>query len=377
MSSDGCREVAWKGQAFPYLMHHPRSTESDSYAKQRQREQAEASEPAQRKVAAGTWNGPAPRGFLPSSQHGQTVSPQADIRPIPKQTRVGSHAMPMVIVNTEKASGGDLDNVLKAGYRALDCSPSYGNQDDVGKAILQSSVPREDLFVISKVPSDAKRPDDLKKSVAATLTALSCTYLDLLVLEWPCNWEPGTQDTDPSADPAATWTAMEGLVADGSVRQLGVAHHGLSDVEALLESAKSAKPVVNMLELHPLCSQRKLVGQLLRKGVVPVACAAAGGEELRKHADVCKVAEAAGHAVPEVLLKWSAQRGTPAVVDVATAAAVDIGTFFTWRMSEEREKVVLDKLDEGKRFVDPGFIDFSKSAEGSVKKPSAVLQYGS
>lgn len=58
---------------------------------------------------------------------------------------------------------------------------------------------------------------------------------------------------------------MEALVAQGSVRQLGVAHHSLGDVEALLEAASTAKPVVSLLELHPLCSQRKLVGQLLRK----------------------------------------------------------------------------------------------------------------
>lgn len=58
-------------------------------------------------------------------------------------------------------------------------------------------------------------------------------------------------------------------MAQGSVRQLGVAHHGLGEVEALLEAAKTAKPVVNMIELHPLCSQRKLVGQLLRKVLPP------------------------------------------------------------------------------------------------------------
>jgi len=121
-----------------------------------------------------------------------------------------------------------------------------------------------------QVPSDAKRREDLNKSVAATLSALGCTYLDLLVIEWPCHWAPGTKDADPSGDGAATWSAMEALVAAGSVKQLGVAHHGLGDVEALLDAAKSAKPVVNMLELHPLCSQRKLVGQLLRKAHPPL-----------------------------------------------------------------------------------------------------------
>lgn len=121
-----------------------------------------------------------------------------------------------------------------------------------------------------QVPSDAKRREDLNQSVAATLSALGCTYLDLLVIEWPCHWAPGTKDADPSGDGAATWSAMEALVAAGSVKQLGVAHHGLADVEALLDAAKSAKPVVNMLELHPLCSQRKLVGQLLRKAHPPL-----------------------------------------------------------------------------------------------------------
>lgn len=118
---------------------------------------------------------------------------------------------------------------------------------------------------ILQIPSDLKRPDDVKKSVAATLSALACTYLDLLVIEWPCTWAPGTTETDPNANVPATWAAMEELVAQGQIRQLGVAHHGLGEVEALFDGAKTAKPVVDMLELHPLCSQRKLVGQLLRK----------------------------------------------------------------------------------------------------------------
>ena len=74
------------------------------------------------------------------------------------------------------------------------------------------------------------------------------------------------------------------------------------------------------------------------QGVLSVACAAAG-EELKGHAEVRAVAEGSGRPAAEVLLKWSTQRGTPAVVDAATSAAVDAAAFFSWRMSEEREKV--------------------------------------
>lgn len=163
--------------------------------------------------------------------------------------------------------------------------------------ISAPSTPRNSIrkkAVLPQVPSDAKRPEDLKKSVAATLSDLGCTYLDLLAIEWPCSWEPGTQNPDPSADSAATWAAMEALVAHGSVRQLGVAHHGLGQVEALLEAATTAKPVVNLLELHPLCSQRKLVGQLLRKARPAPPCAPVQ----HKRAASCRPA-AAGCTLPD------------------------------------------------------------------------------
>jgi diketogulonate reductase-like aldo/keto reductase len=83
-------------------------------------------------------------------------------------------------------------------------------------------------------------------------------------MNWPSTWKTGTQKADAEASITETWAKMEALVDTSAVRQLGVANCGLQDMEVLLEAAR-VKPVCDMVELHPLLSQRKLVGTLLRK----------------------------------------------------------------------------------------------------------------
>lgn len=112
--------------------------------------------------------------------------------------------------------------------------------------------------------NDSKAPAALDAAVRAHVSQLACGHLDLLLIHWPATWRPGSHDDDPDTTLVATWAAMEALVAEGLVKQLGVANFSLAAVEGLLETAK-VKPAVNMVELHPLLSQRKLVGTLLRK----------------------------------------------------------------------------------------------------------------
>lgn len=124
-----------------------------------------------------------------------------------------------------------------------------------------------------QVWNDSKRPDALHKAVQQAVEDLQCGHIDLLLLQWPNAWKPGTQEDDADATLDATWAAMEELVARGAARQLGVSNFGLKQVETLLDTAKACKPVCNMVELHPWLSQRKLVGTLLRKvRALPMIC---------------------------------------------------------------------------------------------------------
>jgi diketogulonate reductase-like aldo/keto reductase len=117
-----------------------------------------------------------------------------------------------------------------------------------------------------EVWNDAKRPHALRAAVEHAIADLQSDYVDLLLLHWPNAWKPGTREADPEATLSATWDTMASLVADGLVRQLGVANFGLKTIEKdFLDGAVAHKPVCNMVELHPWLAQRKLVGTLLRK----------------------------------------------------------------------------------------------------------------
>lgn len=244
---------------------------------------------------------------------------------------------------------------------------------------------RSKQILLMQIWNDAKAPDALRASVQQSLADLACGHLDLLLLQWPNAWKPGTQEADPAAMLPETWQAMEALQDEGVVRQLGVANFSLPDVEALLESAR-VKPVANFVELHPLLAQRKLVGTLLRKaryarsvaccpvggwafapllartfckaaldmavvvcvqGVQCVAHSPLGGRDgtscLVQH-EVTQALAKEGHALEELLLKWNVQRGIPVVVDGANGGALfqqpgSIDGFHAWKLNEEQQKV--------------------------------------
>lgn len=297
-------------------------------------------------------------------------------------TLPGGGRMPLLGLGTYKIERADqVTAALAAGYRHLDCAPAYGNEAAVGEAVaafLSEHGPdsRSQLWITSKIWNDAHRPDAARASVARSLADLGVDYLDLLLVHWPIAWVPGTQDPDPGVTMAETWAALEGLVAEGLVRHLGVSNFGLPAVEEVLGFAK-VRPVVNQVELHPLLAQRKLVGVCARRGVRCVAYSPLGHSrpDLLDHPTVKEVAAQAGRTPAQVLLRWGVQRGCPVVAKAGGAGhlAENIEGLHAWRLSWD-QKAALDAMDEGRRLAIPPFYTFPTGEEGGgAAKPSQLL----
>eukprot|EP00775_Hariotina_reticulata_P007634 gene7634-7836_t len=271
-----------------------------------------------------------------------------------------------------------------AAVRHFDCAAYYGNEAVIGAGLAEfiSAGRRSELFITSKVWNTHHKPDDARASVLQTLKDLGLQQLDLLLVHWPEAWLPGSEvfgevHPDTSVTLLDTWHGLEALVDEGLVAALGLSNCSLAQVEEVLAAAKH-KPVCNQVELHPLCAQRKLVGVSYRKGVVSVAHTCLGGqregEDLRSNPVVASVAAETGKTVAQVLLKYNMQRGVP-VIPKATSEehlAENIADMFNWRLSNQ-QKVLLDTLDCGKRFIDHPWKDWGDVEEGGVAKPSRVL----
>jgi alcohol dehydrogenase (NADP+) len=398
----GCQPVSWQGSgAFPWLLHHPNGVgsgahhtdEADSYYKEKLRlqqgnERHDAPGPAggkSRRGNVGTWDGPAPRGQGIVPRHAQ------DNPEIPKDCVQVSHEpdcivlrggvrMPLLGLGTFRMTeAASVKKALELGYRHFDCARIYGNEDVIGQGMkdyLESSPDaRASLWITSKVWNDAHRPEEVVKSVDATLRDLGCDYLDLLLIHWPDAWIPGSQEEpDNTVTIQETYTAMERLVDEGRVKFLGVSNFSLRQVEDVLTWCKH-KPIVNQIELHPMLPQRKLVGVCLRKGVHSVAYSPLGhgvSKELLEHPTVTQVAQETGKSNAQVLLKWNLQRGIAVIPKASGESHLrdNIEGMWDWKLTWD-QKSLLDSLEKvNKRFVDPSFHKWDDVELGGAEKPS-------
>lgn len=222
---------------------------------------------------------------------------------------------------------------LRVGYRLVDCAAVYGNEASVGEALgeaLAGGLPRDALFVMSKVWNDAHAPADVARSVKASLADLQLDHLDACFVHWPFPNAHGqgasVEERDPTARPynhdefMDTWGALEALHDQGLVRHLGTSNVTIPKLELILRDAR-VLPALNEMELHPCFQQGELFRYCLDHGLQPVGYSPLGSparpvrdrtpEDLAdtEQPAVVQAAEAHGVHPALVCLKWAVQRG--------------------------------------------------------------------
>jgi len=181
-----------------------------------------------------------------------------------KLNRTGD-MMPLLGLGTYKSEAELLTNAIETaiqhGCRLIDCASMYKNESAVGVALhhaFQSGiVKRNEIFVVSKVWNDNHAPEKVIESCKKTLKDLQLDYLDLYLVHWPVCYEPGQTPNDAVNVPLTdTWSAMERLVDEGLVRNIGTSNFTGRQLDEIIASAR-IKPAVNQVEFHPLLQQTK------------------------------------------------------------------------------------------------------------------------
>jgi len=169
--------------------------------------------------------------------------------------------------------------IKEAGYRHIDCAWAYENEDEVGRGLKASGVPRSEVFITSKLWST--HHDRVEECVDQTLSRLGTDYLDLYLIHYPVRLIPdgdkvvplradGTRNVDLNWKQSTTWKSMEALVKKGKVKAIGVSNFSEKFLEEILATAE-IKPAVNQLELHLYNPQLKLLAYLKSKGITAEA----------------------------------------------------------------------------------------------------------
>ncbi len=172
-----------------------------------------------------------------------------------------NHIMPKVGLGVYKIQSDDdamlaVDTAVKAGYRLIDTASVYKNEEIIGRAINNCGLPRENLFVTSKVWNTAQRMGDIEGAFHRSLDRLRINYFDLYMIHWPV---PGCY--------AETWKVFEKLRQSGRVKSIGVSNFGIHHLEHLFEST-GIIPAVNQVECHPLWNRKELVNYCQKRGIV-------------------------------------------------------------------------------------------------------------
>ncbi len=190
---------------------------------------------------------------------------------------------------------------LDVGYRHIDTAEMYGNEKQVGQAVRESSLPRSEVFVTSKLNNGFHRPDDARAAFEATLADLDLAYVDLFLIHWPL---PTLYD----GDFVTTWQVMEEFCADGRALSIGVSNFQQAHLRRL--SAETATlPAVNQIEAHPYFTNDAVRDYGRSRGIATEAWSPIARGAVLDDPVVTKVAAKTERTPAQVVLRWHIERG--------------------------------------------------------------------
>ncbi|MED0668748.1 aldo/keto reductase [Aneurinibacillus aneurinilyticus] len=250
--------------------------------------------------------------------------------------------MPWLGLGVYKTQDGEeveqaVKAAVEAGYRSIDTASLYHNERGVGKAIQACGIPREDLFITTKIWNSNQGYDSTLYAFEESLKKLGLEYLDLYLIHWPVKEKY-----------KETWRAMEKLYKDGLVRAIGVSNFHVHHLEDLLTSAHII-PMVNQVEFHPRLTQKTLLIFCKEKGIQLEAWSPLMRGRLLDEPMLNNIARKHGKTPVQVILRWDLQHEVVTIPkSVHAERIVANADIFDFTLSDEEMRQI-DALNRNER----------------------------
>lgn len=274
---------------------------------------------------------------------------------IPNITLNNGVEIPQVGLGVWKAAeGGEVENAVRtaidAGYRLIDTAAAYSNESGVGRGLKQSGVPREELFVTTKLWNAHHDYDDALRAFDESLAKLDCDYIDLYLIHWPLPMEGKFTQA---------WQALETIYNDKRARAIGVSNFTPQHLEILRENSDIV-PAVNQIELHPKLTQQETRDYCEPHGIVIEAYSPLmRGGEILEHPTIADLAAKHGKKPAQIVLRWHVQNGLVVIPKSVHPDRIrDNISLFDFELSPD-ELQQIDALNDNTRLApDPNTASF-------------------
>lgn len=203
-----------------------------------------------------------------------------------------------------------VKEAVKLGYRHFDTAQAYGNERGVGEGIRTCGVPREQLFVTSKVAAEQKTYEEAAAGIDETLKKMGLDYLDMMIIHSPQPWVEVNQSDDRYVEGnRAAWKALEDAYKAGKLKAIGVSNFQIGDIESLLETAR-IKPMVNQVLLHISNTPLELVEYCQKNDIAIEAYSPIAHGVILDQPEIAEIADKYGVTVPQLCIRYTLQLGT-------------------------------------------------------------------
>ena len=229
-------------------------------------------------------------------------------------------------------------HALKSGYRHIDTAEMYGNERDVGSAVIDSGLTRKDVFITTKLWDSGMGYDHALKAFDASLGRFNLEYLDLYLIHWP---EKGSRQE--------IWSALERIKKEGRCRSIGVSNFAPKHLKEILTSA-DLPIAVNQIEMSPFLQQQEISSFCIKEKIhLTGYCPLARGTRFNNPI-LCRVAEETNKSAAQVMIRWALQSGHTVIPKSARPQRIEENAdVFDFKLIEDQMNM-LDELVEGLRF---------------------------
>jgi len=250
--------------------------------------------------------------------------------------------IPWLGYGTYKAHGDELIEgvkyALSIGYRLIDTAEMYENEEEIGKAIRQSKIPRDEIFITSKVWNTNQGFESTLNSFENSLKRLGTDYLDLYLIHWPV-----------SGKYVETWKALEKLYKEGRVRAIGVSNFLIHHLQDIINNCEIT-PMVNQVEFHPYLLQRDLLDFCQRNKIQLEAWSPLMRGRVQNIPQIVDIAKKYKKTPAQIVLRWDLQHGVVTIPKSVHKERIEENAdIFDFELTEEEMKII-DNLDQSKRF---------------------------